>query len=258
MTKQSKSKKKSRNENQLSEDMYLEIQLSRQLVNEIQAAYKAGKEYDIDSASERTGLDRQEVAELFDIVTRQMDVWNQEVVLPPDEERHLLAVPEPSKENKERFWRDIESNELFSIDTSDAIWDFFGVSTKDKFAKKLSACGLVELIVDPFRDHCPRETNLLINSFFYLLCVYGDRWVPARSYYVTIYKWFGNHLDVDLDDPEYMESFSLFIIKKLRTRAVCQIQHTPDFDQRLSGKFNIRATPFFQRFITLSSKKSLN
>jgi hypothetical protein len=63
---------------------------------------------------------------------------------------------------------------------------------------------------------------------------------------------------MDLEDPEEMEDFSRLIDSKLRRLAVCQIERSPDFDQRSSGKFNIRATPFFQRFITLSSRKSLH
>lgn len=93
---------------EISEEKLLEIQLTRKLAHEMRQAYEAGETYDIDSASERTGLDRQEVAELFDLITQQNDLKNQEVVLPPGEERYLLSVPEPSKENKERFQIDIE------------------------------------------------------------------------------------------------------------------------------------------------------
>ena len=243
---------------EISEEKLLEIQLTRQLAHEMRQAYEAGETYDIDSASERTGLYRQEVAELFDLITQQNDLKNQEVVLPPGEERYLLSVPEPSKENKERFLKDIESNGLFSIDTSDRIRDFYAVSTKNKFAKKLAQFGLVDLIVEPFRDYCRDHTNLLVNGFFYLLCLYGDRWISVRSYYVTLYKWFSHYFYMDLEDPEEMEDFSRLIDSKLRRLAVCQIERSPDFDQRSSGKFTIRATPFFQRFITLSSRKSLH
>lgn len=218
---------------------------------------------DMDLTDEENGLSLLDDGNTIDddiITWKELEIEEEEIVLPQDELRYLLPIPEPSKEVKQRFQTYFCINDLFIVDDSDYMFDFFDSATKGKFSKKMMEEGLVELISGLFTEYFRRDTNLVMNSFFYLLCSNGERWTYARSFLITLHKWLGDRLvfEFDFEDLDTVESFSRFIEGKLRRYAICEVKQLPDFDERRSGKFYIRSTPFLRRFLKISSQNPLH
>ena len=220
----------------------------------LQDAFNNGTSVDKDKIAEKSGLSVDTIESLQESLSSLLAKQVPAIEIPIVDLEYELDIPEPPPAQKRLFRNSLYDSALFNVHDDDAVEDMFEVMTGGKFNDDLDEVGIIGIVSELFEEAFAPADITIMNSFFHLLLERGEQWIPVRSYAVMVYKWFGNTIlpSLGVDYDGFMEEFSTFVVRKLCSHAMCEVQERPSKEDRARGTYLVRGTICFQDFIERS------
>jgi hypothetical protein len=229
-----------------------EMERFNSVLREIQDAHNNGTPFDAQQAAKHSGLSSDAIASIEKSFSSIMQKHQLVTEIPEADKHFLLDIAEPSPAHKDAYRHTLLVSELFTVNESEQVKQQFDVLTGQRYHDMLAQVPpeiiITELFEHPFEDY---DTTVM-NTTFQLLLATGEQWTPARTYAVTLIKWFGHvilpYLSVDYE--EFIDLFCAFLVRKLCSHALCEVQSRPSKENRSQGNFLIRGTELLRTLIT--------
>ena len=159
-------------------------------------------------------------------------------------------VPPPVK--RKLFTRGIRDSRLFSINQGELSFRYFMESVNNEFSEDFYK-DLPEVIDDAFNEEFEEYGRTVINTFFFILCQKKNEWIMAKDYAAEILKLFGHVIlpGLQLSFREFVDIFTYMICEELVPLGIIDIETPPAEQTREKGRFLIRASRFFNSYISL-------
>jgi hypothetical protein len=229
-----------------------EMERFNSVLREIQDAHNNGTSFDAQKLAKQTGLSTEAIASIEKSLSSIMQKHQLVTEIPEADKHYLLDIAEPSPALKRFYRHTLLVSELFTVNGSEQVKQQFDVLTGQRYHDMLAQVPpeiiITDLFASPFEDY---DTTVM-NTTFHLLLATGEQWTPARTYAVTLIKWFGHVIlpSLRVDYDEFIDLFCEFLVRKLCSHALCEVQSRPSKENRSQGNFLIRGTELLRTLIS--------
>lgn len=231
------------------------MQATNTLLSEYIASLNTGVPFDAERRCRELGVDIED----FNSIAGSFQNMMQKNIPPLElsEEDRALAIdyPVPPPSVRRSFTNDLDTSTLFTVLDDDESYADFHAMTGGSRTQEVEAWELGAYITGLFANAFNRKDGITImNSFFYLLVHTGERPISVRAYALEILKLFGHVLlpSLETDVDGFVATFSRFVLRRLCTNALCEVDAKPTREQVANGTYTIRSTVFFEDLINLA------
>jgi hypothetical protein len=171
----------------------------------------------------------------------------------------------PPPEVREKFRVLPQASELFQLHEGPEVRRLFldalprlRASVPGRFAaqaSELELSGLPRLLEDMFFDVWQARDPTILTYTLYLLCRKGDAFHSARDYAAELLKLFWQVLLPEKDRSSierFIRRYAAFCLQVLHPLGLVEIGGQAERSQSVTGRFRVRASPFFKGWFSLS------
>ena len=216
------------------------------LLREKLDASNNGRDYDLKKRADEMGIE----PEMLDEIEKVIKKVDDKIAVPDIEGGIEYDVPPPVK--RKLFTGSLRDSSLFSINPGELSFRYFIESVNNDFSKDFYS-ELPEVIDNSFVEEFEEYGRTIMNTFFYILCQKKSEWITAKDYAAEILKLFGHVILPGLQSSvkDFIEDFTYIICEELVPSGIIEIETAPAEQTREKGRFLIRASRFFNSYISL-------
>lgn len=217
-----------------------------ELLRGMTEAENTGAKFDAEAECERLGLDPAVVPQI-----RQMfEKMHKRSAVPDVEGGVDYPVPPPAV--RRHFIEGLKKSTIFTLDAGPGSYRLFQELKDDDFEDEDYAY-IPDILEDAFVEEFDSYGLTVMNTFIYILCHAGKRWVLLKDVAAEIIKLFGHVIlpGLDMSAKDFIHDLSTVIRIDLVPLGLIDIETEPAEATMRKGQYNIKASAFFLAYIGL-------
>lgn len=224
--------------------------------NHIGRAYFLGEEFDWVKLAQEYDIPHSLAETIYESLLVFSGQEIRTTPIPEDEDGYRVNYPKPDVEIIHLFKRPLDDEDsYFIVDEALEILNLFETYTNNSFTVHDYFAGLDYFFVQLFENEFgEREGVFISNALFYILASTTDATFSVRGLALEVIHLYGHIFlkTLNLEMEEFINIFSRFALSKLCSTAILEVvERRPSFNEVVNGKYRVKTTQFFKRFIEL-------
>ncbi len=232
--------------------------------NHLWRAYSVGEEFDWEKLAQEYDIPHSLAESFYDSLLVFSGQKIKTTPIPEDEDDYRVNYPKPSPKRLRCFKRPLDDEDsYFLINQEPEVIELFNTFTNNSYAVPEYRAGIDIFFAQLFEEEFgEREGVFISNALFYILASATDSSFSVRGLALEVIHLYGQIFlkTLNLEMEEFVNIFSRFTLSKLCSTAILEVvEKRPSFNEVTNGKYRVKTTQFFKRFVELSwlSKEQL-